>query len=72
MGPYGIRINRELASNTEVELEIVGLEQQLAPHLQRLDRLREQRLQALQEYAASKRPPEPGPTPSNYLRGEDP
>lgn len=47
----------------DLDLAICDLEEQLAPHLQRLERLREQRLQALQEYAASKRPPEPDPGP---------
>ena len=49
----------QAAQIADLDLEIVGLEQQLAPHLQRLERLREQRLQALQEYAASKLPPDP-------------
>lgn len=40
----------------DLDLEIASLEQQLHPHLQHLDRLREQRLQALQEYAQSKGP----------------
>ena len=48
----------QAAQIADLDLEIVGLEQQLAPHLQRLERLREQRLQALQEYAASKLPPD--------------
>lgn len=51
----------QAATIADLDLEIVSLEQQLQPHLQRLERLREQRLSALQEYAQSKRPPESDP-----------
>lgn len=44
----------------DLDLSIADLEQQLAPHLQRLDDLRRERLQALQAYA---QPPEPEPEP---------
>ena len=46
------------AQIADLDLEIVGLEQQLAPHVQRLERLREQRMAALQEYARTPEEPE--------------
>ena len=44
----------------DLDLAIADLEQQLTPHLQRLDDLRRERLQALQAYA---QPQEPDPEP---------
>lgn len=50
----------------DLDLAICDLEQQLAPHLQRLDDLRRERLQALQVYA---QPPEPDPEPDADAEG---